>query len=1006
MKITTSKCRIILLICLIISPTILLAYNNFYLNNTTSPQVTNMFRFGDVETSLFTGKVNLAIPIYQLEDPDFNLNIALRYNAEGFKPKKHSGHIGYNWFLEAGGCITREVRNIPDEYLRDYSSYSVKGMLPFTLYDKVDKNSIFMLSDDVVRECSTFSFNLDINCDNDIDYLPDIFNFNFCGYHGKFMINNQGEVVIIDGDYVTVDLSKFVDTVRMTANKQYATPNLSSRITIKTIDGYTYIFGGDQSSVEYTLTIEDNQIPMQYPPSISTWHLKKIIAPNQREVCVYYKDIENHNHKNPDPIWIFNEYYDYFKQTDYERSLNQANIGQNNTTLDFSKISQNITKGCIIDSIVVFGQSNVHISFHSSTAPMKFYNHNHYPLCKNNYMLDSICVKTDERILTNARLTSIYKSFVHSGTNGLGYSWRFLSSVDIDGVGKYLLEYNHPTCYPDIYTIGDEYRNIIDFYGYCKSNVFSGTLKKITYPTGGYQIFTYEKNRCGIERRYKTHGAADVQMSSLNRNNVLVSGIRIANIDTYVDNQLIEKTTYTYEQKGTNKSSGIYYNQAQIYLASDSTQSFLTHGNGCYSLLDSHIGYSYVEEKIKRLKTGEESKVGYAFSTGKTSFNSSTDFTINRIPKEKARIIPLCDTDYILSSMLNYDSKLDGSGQLLLIEYYKNNVLTQSIQFEYNGIDNLSTELMPQAPTALGCTDTVIIFSHYFAPIARKLFVYPNVLTQKIVKDYDSNEQFSLNSTNYTYDSKFRIKRETVSNSDGTKHFTTHTYIDDLPTSEWHRKIFSIPNPYAFLLETNRISTPIETTFGYIDNEQEYIIGGKLNLYNIILHVDFPKKNSLSLLPSFLLPIDSLKNFSDSLVLLLTGYHLSLQKTLTLSLTKGIQDYHPIFSTGDTISYDNRFRFDCEYTFDEMNRLVRIAPYGKQETRYTWDGIYPTSQTTGNQTFTFTYIPYVGVSSTTDPRGVTTYYEYDTYGRLIEVYQLNNGKKEILNKYIHHIKTE
>ena len=117
--------------------------------------------------------------------------------------------------------------------------------------------------------------------------------------------------------------------------------------------------------------------------------------------------------------------------------------------------------------------------------------------------------------------------------------------------------------------------------------------------------------------------------------------------------------------------------------------------------------------------------------------------------------------------MLNYDSKLDGSGQLLLIEYYKNNVLTQSIQFEYNGIDNLSTELMPQAPTALGCTDTVIIFSHYFAPIARKLFVYPNVLTQKIVKDYDSNEQFSLNSTNYTYDSKFRIKRETVSNSDG-----------------------------------------------------------------------------------------------------------------------------------------------------------------------------------------------------------------------------------------------
>lgn len=985
----------------------LMAADDFYLNNMKSPQVSDMFRYGNVETSLFTGKLNLSIPIYQLEDPDFNLNIALRYNSEGFKPRKHSGYVGYNWFLEAGGCITREVRNIPDEYQRNYQLYGLMGMLPFTSY-KVDKDSIFKLTDDIVRECGTYSFNLDTDCDYDVDYLPDIFNFNFCGYHGKFMINNQGEVVIIDGDYVSVDLSEFKDLPVIPNASAFPTPNVSSRIKIITTDGYTYIFGGDRSSIEYTLAASDTKnISKQFPTPITTWHLKKIIAPNKRTISFYYKDFETNNPQKSDPLWMFNEYYNYFKETDVFR-IEWIRPSDFDTDIDIeeeiNKMAQNISKECIIDSIVVSGQNNLHIAFHNSIDSHKLYNHTYYLLCNNNYMLDSICVRTDEHTLTTARLTSLYKSFIHNGTNNFGYSWRFLSSVDIDGIGKYLLEYNHPTSYPNLHSLGVVDLNIIDFYGYCKSNVFSGTLKKITYPTGGHQIFTFEKNDCGIERWHHTHDTMNVEMISKIRSNKLIPGIRIASIDTYEDNELIERKTYTYKQKGTNKSSGIYYNQAQIYYANDSTRSILTDGNTCYSFLGSHIGYSYVEEKMKNMATGEENTVGHTFSTGISSFNSLTDNTINRIPKERARLVPLVNIQYLLSGMLNYNNELDGIGKLLLIEYYKNNVPTQTIQFEYNGIDNLTTELIPQVPTTLGCTDTVVVFSHYFAPIARKLFVYPNVLTQKIVKDYGLDGQFLISSTNYTYDSKFRIKKETTTNSDGTKHFIKHTYIDDLQTPQWYDGTFA-PNPYAVLLETHQISKPIETIFGYVDNGQEYTTGGEVNLYGMVLHADFPKNDSSQELQQRLL-LDTLEMVPDSLRIDITGSHLSLYKTLSLSLSKGIVDYQPIFSNGDTISYDSRYRLACLYRFDDMNRLVRIAPYGKLQTTYTWDGIYPISKTTGNQTSTFTYIPYVGMSSMTDARGVTIYYEYDTYGRLIEVYRLNNGKKEILNKYIHHIKTE
>ena len=1002
MKMRKSKYQITwlaLLVFMATIPTLALA-NDYYLNHTTSPQVTDMFRYGNVETSLFTGKLNLAIPIYQLEDPDFELDIALRYNSEGFKPKKHSGYIGYNWFLEAGGCITREVRNIPDEHQRDYttSNYRVKGMLPFTLYDKVDKDSIFMLHDDVVSECGTLSFNLDPTCTYDIDYLPDIFHFNFCGYHGQFMINNLGEVVIINGDYVTVDLSDFFDYGPVTAAKQLATPNMFSRITIKTTDGYTFVFGGDQSSVEYTLTIEDNQIPRQYPPSISTWHLKKIIAPNQREISFYYKDIEINRYDNPDPIWIFNEYYDYFKETDYIKRVTQPNIGQNETMPDVNKMSQNISKQCIIDSIVVFGQGNVHISFHSSIDPVKFYNHNHYPLCKNNYMLDSICVRTDDRILTNARLTSIYKSFLHSNTNGLGYSWRFLSTVNIDGTGKYLLEYNHPTSYPDIQTISEEYHNKIDFYGYCKSNVLSGTLKKITYPTGGYQIFTFEDNHCGIERRYSTLDSVNVKMSSLDTNNNSISGIRIARIDTYNNDELIERKTYTYTQKNTNKSSGIYYNQAQIYFASDPTKCFLTNSNGCYSLLDSHVGYSYVEEKTKNMATGEEYKVGYTFSTGRSSFNSSTDLTINRIAKEQAHLLPISNTQYILSGMLNYDSKLDGNGRLLLTEYYKDNTPTQTIQFEYNGIDNLTTELIPQSPSALGCTDTIVVFSHYFAPITRKLFVYPNVLCQRIVKDYDSSGQFLMNSTSYTYDSKFRIKRETTTNSDGMTYFTKYTYIDELSFANTNLS----SNPYAFLISQNKIDKPIEVVSGYIQDNLEYITKGQVDLYNVEMRMKSKNNTSLSRIAFD----PTLPPVSDSLDINNYVWYPSLHRTLNLQVHSGVLDYSPIVGRGDSIVYDNRYKLACEYSFDQLYRPEKITPIDGPQITYTWNGFYPKSQTIGNSTITYTHIPYIGLTSTIDERGTHKGFSYDTIGRLIEIYQMHNNQKEILSAYAYQTKTD
>ena len=79
------------------------------------PKQVSLQSSGGVSYHLFTGQAGYTIPIYKLEDPDFQLDIALRYQSDGFKPFQPSGFYGQDWSLIAGGYITRTVQGFPDE---------------------------------------------------------------------------------------------------------------------------------------------------------------------------------------------------------------------------------------------------------------------------------------------------------------------------------------------------------------------------------------------------------------------------------------------------------------------------------------------------------------------------------------------------------------------------------------------------------------------------------------------------------------------------------------------------------------------------------------------------------------------------------------------------------------------------------------------------------------------------------------------------------------------------
>lgn len=156
-----------------------------------SPNTAALGEYGEVPVSIFTGIPQIEIPLYTIECGPHTLPISLSYHASGVRPDQHPGWTGLGWTLNAGGCISRVVKDSIDEYSnpvelpssdsgerfqRDRLGHFWSGINPHTSDSELSsamKNAV---------EGGRFSYA--------VDYEADEFRFDFLGYHGKFYSDN------------------------------------------------------------------------------------------------------------------------------------------------------------------------------------------------------------------------------------------------------------------------------------------------------------------------------------------------------------------------------------------------------------------------------------------------------------------------------------------------------------------------------------------------------------------------------------------------------------------------------------------------------------------------------------------------------------------------------------------------------------------------------------------------------------------------------------------------
>ena len=161
----------------------------------SSPQAAGVSRYFSSDIAYSTGSAQISVPIYTLAGHELSVPIGLRYSSgSGIKLDEVAGVAGLGWTLEAGGCISRTVCDMPDEF----SSLDITHSMP----------SGSLLSDLEGRVSNTSTLNyLTSVCRHKVDSRLDRYSYSVCGLSGTFVIS-EGSAVQLSGDGVLIDLTR------------------------------------------------------------------------------------------------------------------------------------------------------------------------------------------------------------------------------------------------------------------------------------------------------------------------------------------------------------------------------------------------------------------------------------------------------------------------------------------------------------------------------------------------------------------------------------------------------------------------------------------------------------------------------------------------------------------------------------------------------------------------------------------------------------------------------
>ncbi len=441
---------------------------------TPSPEAAATIQYGTVPMNAHTGLPSLSLPLYTIKSGNYELPISLTYQSGGVKVDQRASNVGLGWMLQAGGYITKEVRDKPDEFFNRYPT-PISDMGYLTTYGSdylpsCSPNLQDDLSYNILMSLSHLLPDLTGNPSPQVyDNNPDV--------HYLNLPNGSSHTFVLDSDRVPHLLSQ---EVPLNIEKK---PGQSGHYTVTDPQGITYFY-------ETTVGKRTNPILDHFDWLIEMIKLTKVVTALGDEITFEYS---HHPYSYPNKVsnMEYTKVAGYLSAPTYNPTPTTTIIGaQQLDRIDFPE-------GYVLFN---YDQPREDLPGTSALTEMTIFNTNNKKIMKYDMEYD----------------------YFSNGVPGPENKRLQLKKVHKEGEGPYAFSYNPyngvEDYLPSIYT----YSN--DPFGYfgddCPNGLFevsygetliagctpsenlekkrAGTLNKITYPTGGFTEFYYNENEYNL----------------------------------------------------------------------------------------------------------------------------------------------------------------------------------------------------------------------------------------------------------------------------------------------------------------------------------------------------------------------------------------------------------------------------------------------------------------------------------------------------------------------------
>lgn len=261
-----------------------------------TPNALKMTEYYAQRPNMYTGTASVTIPLHTINFDGWEIPLSISYNATGVRTNEEAGEVGLGWALNATALISRTIRGSDDLVTGSLVTGFVHDSKPVTHELGYEYNNPNVPL--VPRTIPTNSYYYHLVYAKP-DTQPDIFNYNFFGYSGSFILSQK------------VANNGTVEVLKITQDASIISFNESARtFSVITPEGFRGEFSVKELSTSFFYTTtpiavlnntcwgEDN-VDIQQSKNegrfrtISSWYLDRIISP-RGEILTFTYDL------NPD----------------------------------------------------------------------------------------------------------------------------------------------------------------------------------------------------------------------------------------------------------------------------------------------------------------------------------------------------------------------------------------------------------------------------------------------------------------------------------------------------------------------------------------------------------------------------------------------------------------------------------------------------------------------------------------------------------------------------------